>query len=168
LHQLRAVNASTSRTNSSEKYIQIISVDNHEFWFMGFVHYDSAVKNIQGALQPHWHTWDWTTPCIIHTKDEVCIDKLSIHRGNILCLWGCYSIKIETHVVCIMYLFYLLFSGNICCNLNGYIVGGFSFYFIKWSLKFFCIFEIGWFNYLTYFRNNLFLLSLRKQLLRTI
>ncbi|XP_047148588.1 GEM-like protein 1 isoform X1 [Vigna umbellata] len=53
LHQLRAVNASTSRTNSSEKYIQIISVDNHEFWFMGFVHYDSAVKNIQGALQPH-------------------------------------------------------------------------------------------------------------------
>ncbi|KAK7410458.1 hypothetical protein VNO78_01254 [Psophocarpus tetragonolobus] len=53
LHQLRAVNASTSRTNTSEKYIQIISVDNHEFWFMGFVHYDSAVKNIQGALQPH-------------------------------------------------------------------------------------------------------------------
>ncbi|TKY74452.1 GEM protein 1 [Spatholobus suberectus] len=52
LHQLRAVNASTSRTNSSEKYIQIISVDNHEFWFMGFVHYDSAVKNIQGAVQP--------------------------------------------------------------------------------------------------------------------
>ncbi|KAL2637933.1 hypothetical protein AAZV13_06G086800 [Glycine max] len=53
LHQLRAVNASTSKTNQSEKYIQIISVDNHEFWFMGFVHYDSAVKNIQGALQPH-------------------------------------------------------------------------------------------------------------------
>ncbi|XP_027356560.1 GEM-like protein 1 isoform X2 [Abrus precatorius] len=52
LHQLRAVNPSTSRTNASEKYIQIISVDNHEFWFMGFVHYDSAVKNIQGALQP--------------------------------------------------------------------------------------------------------------------
>ncbi|KAK7282869.1 hypothetical protein RIF29_11962 [Crotalaria pallida] len=53
LHQLRAVNPSTSRTNPSEKYIQIISVDNHEFWFMGFVHYDSAVKHIQGALQPH-------------------------------------------------------------------------------------------------------------------
>ncbi|OIV96582.1 hypothetical protein TanjilG_28439 [Lupinus angustifolius] len=53
LHQLRTVNPSTSKTNPSEKYIQIISVDNHEFWFMGFVHYDSAVKNIQGALQPH-------------------------------------------------------------------------------------------------------------------
>nr|KYP38770.1 GLABRA2 expression modulator [Cajanus cajan] len=51
LHQLRAVNASTSRINPSEKYIQIISVDDHEFWFLGFVHYDNAVKNIQGALQ---------------------------------------------------------------------------------------------------------------------
>ncbi|XP_042023784.1 GEM-like protein 1 [Salvia splendens] len=51
LQQLKAVNASTSKTNSVEKYIQIISVDNHEFWFMGFVYYDSAVKNLQGALQ---------------------------------------------------------------------------------------------------------------------
>ncbi|KAE9587106.1 putative GRAM domain-containing protein [Lupinus albus] len=52
LHQLSAVNPSTSKTNPSEKYIQIISVDNHEFWFLGFVHYDTAVKSIQGALQP--------------------------------------------------------------------------------------------------------------------
>ncbi|MBA0754733.1 hypothetical protein Gotri_010552 [Gossypium trilobum] len=51
LHQLRAVNPSASKANPAEKYIQIISVDNHEFWFMGFVHYDSAVKNLQGALQ---------------------------------------------------------------------------------------------------------------------
>ncbi|KAL3514244.1 hypothetical protein ACH5RR_026961 [Cinchona calisaya] len=54
LHQLKAVNPSTSKTNPAEKYVQIISVDNHEFWFMGFVNYDSAVKNLQGALQaPH-------------------------------------------------------------------------------------------------------------------
>ncbi|KAE8716308.1 GEM-like protein 1 [Hibiscus syriacus] len=52
LHQLRAVNPSTSKANTAEKYLQIISVDNHEFWFMGFVHYDSAVKNLQRALQP--------------------------------------------------------------------------------------------------------------------
>ncbi|KAL5074826.1 hypothetical protein RYX36_013810 [Vicia faba] len=51
LHQLRAVNPSTSKVNPSEKFIQIISVDNHEFWFMGFVNYDSAVKHIQEALQ---------------------------------------------------------------------------------------------------------------------
>ncbi|KAL8225479.1 hypothetical protein R6Q57_018036 [Mikania cordata] len=53
LHQLKAVNASKSKANPAEKYIQIISVDNHEFWFMGFVSYDSAVKNLQGALQSH-------------------------------------------------------------------------------------------------------------------
>ncbi|KAK2999216.1 hypothetical protein RJ639_044423 [Escallonia herrerae] len=53
LHQLKAVNPSTSKVNAAEKYIQIISVDNHEFWFMGFVNYDSAVKHLQGALQSH-------------------------------------------------------------------------------------------------------------------
>lgn len=53
LHQLKAVNPSTSKTNPAEKYIQIISVDNHEFWFMGFMYYDSAVKNLVGALQAH-------------------------------------------------------------------------------------------------------------------
>ncbi|KAL6649365.1 hypothetical protein ACP70R_013589 [Stipagrostis hirtigluma subsp. patula] len=51
LAQLRSVNSSTSRTNAAEKYIQVVSVDNHEFWFMGFVSYDSAVKNLQEAQQ---------------------------------------------------------------------------------------------------------------------
>lgn len=51
LYQLKAVNPSASKVNKAEKYIQIISVDNHEFWFMGFVNYDNAVKHLQGALQ---------------------------------------------------------------------------------------------------------------------
>uniref|UniRef100_A0A0A9GGD9 GRAM domain-containing protein n=1 Tax=Arundo donax TaxID=35708 RepID=A0A0A9GGD9_ARUDO len=51
LAQLRSVNSSTSQTNAAEKYIQVVSVDNHEFWFMGFVYYDSAVKNLQEAHQ---------------------------------------------------------------------------------------------------------------------
>lgn len=51
LHQLKAVNPSSSRVNSAEKYIQIISVDNHEFWYMGFLNYDNAVNILQGALQ---------------------------------------------------------------------------------------------------------------------
>ncbi|CAA0821012.1 GLABRA2 expression modulator [Striga hermonthica] len=51
LHQLKAVNPSTSRTNQSEKYIQIISVDNHEFWYMGFLNYNGAVECLQHALQ---------------------------------------------------------------------------------------------------------------------
>ncbi|XP_057490278.1 GEM-like protein 1 [Actinidia eriantha] len=51
LHQLKAVNPSTSKVNAAEKYIQIISVDNHEFWFMSFVNYDSAVKNLKSFLE---------------------------------------------------------------------------------------------------------------------
>ncbi|KAL6227691.1 hypothetical protein ACLB2K_001648 [Fragaria x ananassa] len=51
LHQLKAVNPSSSRSNPAEKYIQVISVDNHEFWFMGFLNYDAAVECLHGALQ---------------------------------------------------------------------------------------------------------------------
>ncbi|XVF17328.1 hypothetical protein REPUB_Repub10bG0111300 [Reevesia pubescens] len=53
LHQLQAVNPSTSRVNPSEKYIQVISVDSHEFWFMGFLNYGGAVRCLQEALQLH-------------------------------------------------------------------------------------------------------------------
>ncbi|KAF7136280.1 hypothetical protein RHSIM_Rhsim08G0014500 [Rhododendron simsii] len=54
LHQLKAVNPSSSRANPAEKYIQVISVDNHEFWYMGFLNYDSAVKCLQDVLQAHY------------------------------------------------------------------------------------------------------------------
>ncbi|KAI4328151.1 hypothetical protein L6164_020532 [Bauhinia variegata] len=51
LHQLKAVNPSSSRGNPSEKYIQVISVENHEFWFMGFLNYDGAVSSLKEALE---------------------------------------------------------------------------------------------------------------------
>ncbi|KAL5753361.1 hypothetical protein ACOSP7_023538 [Xanthoceras sorbifolium] len=51
LHQLKAVNPSSSRNNPAEKYIQVISVDSHEFWFMGFLNYNGAVNCLQEALQ---------------------------------------------------------------------------------------------------------------------
>ncbi|XP_011100019.1 GLABRA2 expression modulator [Sesamum indicum] len=53
LHLLKAVNTSASRTNPAEKYIQVISIDNHEFWYMGFMSYAGAVTCLQGTLQPH-------------------------------------------------------------------------------------------------------------------
>lgn len=53
LYQLKAICPSSSRTNSLEKYIQVISIDNHEFWFMGFLNYTGAVKCLQDALQAH-------------------------------------------------------------------------------------------------------------------
>ncbi|KAF0888470.1 hypothetical protein E2562_014708 [Oryza meyeriana var. granulata] len=51
LNQVKSVNPSASVTNRGEKYIQITTTDNHEFWFMGFVSYDKALKNLYEALQ---------------------------------------------------------------------------------------------------------------------
>ncbi|XP_039066598.1 GLABRA2 expression modulator-like [Hibiscus syriacus] len=53
LHQLKAINPSTSKVNPAEKYIQIISVDGHEFWFMGFLNYNGAVRRLEEAFQLH-------------------------------------------------------------------------------------------------------------------
>nr|CAB3453640.1 unnamed protein product [Digitaria exilis] len=50
LHRLRAATASASKLNPAEKFIQLVSVDRHEFWFLGFVNYDSAVAHLQEAL----------------------------------------------------------------------------------------------------------------------
>ncbi|KAJ8476173.1 hypothetical protein OPV22_019900 [Ensete ventricosum] len=51
LHQIRSVNPTASKEKPGEKYIQVVSIDNHEFWFLGLVNYDSAVKNLQEAVQ---------------------------------------------------------------------------------------------------------------------
>ncbi|GJM98562.1 hypothetical protein PR202_ga15586 [Eleusine coracana subsp. coracana] len=50
LHRLRTASASASKVNPAEKFIQLVSVDKHEFWFMGFVNYDSAVMHLEEAL----------------------------------------------------------------------------------------------------------------------
>jgi hypothetical protein len=51
LAHLRSVTPTASQQNPAERYIQVVSVDNHEFWFMGFVNYDSAVKNLQESVR---------------------------------------------------------------------------------------------------------------------
>ncbi|XP_062188389.1 GEM-like protein 1 [Phragmites australis] len=51
LPHLRSVTPTASQQNPAERYIQVVSVDNHEFWFMGFVNYDSAVKHLQEAVR---------------------------------------------------------------------------------------------------------------------
>jgi hypothetical protein len=51
LPHLRSVTPTASQQNPAERYIQVVSVDSHEFWFMGFVNYDSAVKNLQEAVR---------------------------------------------------------------------------------------------------------------------
>ncbi|KAK8931292.1 GEM-like protein 1 [Platanthera zijinensis] len=51
LDQVRAAMSTGSHANSAEKYIQIVSADNHEFWFMGFVSYENAAKNLEEAVK---------------------------------------------------------------------------------------------------------------------
>ncbi|XP_058076820.1 GEM-like protein 1 [Magnolia sinica] len=62
LEQLRSVNPSTNRSNPAEKYIQIVTADGHEFWFMGFVSYDKALKNLTEALQHNTSAHSSGTP----------------------------------------------------------------------------------------------------------
>lgn len=50
LQRLRAASPSANKTKPAEKFIQLVSVDSHEFWFMGFVNYDGAVAHLQEAL----------------------------------------------------------------------------------------------------------------------
>ncbi|KAF4367555.1 hypothetical protein F8388_009178 [Cannabis sativa] len=51
--QLRTVNPCTNRWNPSEKYIHIVTKDGHEFWFLGFISYDKALKNLIEASYSH-------------------------------------------------------------------------------------------------------------------
>ncbi|KAK9207125.1 hypothetical protein WN943_017410 [Citrus x changshan-huyou] len=51
LDQLRTVNPSANRWNPSEKYIHVVTRDGYEFWFMGFISYDKALKTLTEALR---------------------------------------------------------------------------------------------------------------------
>lgn len=51
--RLKSGNPSENVYKPSEKYIQIQTVDNHEFWFMGFVNYQKALKYLQEAVRSH-------------------------------------------------------------------------------------------------------------------
>lgn len=48
--QILAVNPSMNRANPGEKYIEVLTKDGHEFWFMGFISYDDALKSLYKVL----------------------------------------------------------------------------------------------------------------------
>ncbi|KAL9458038.1 hypothetical protein AB3S75_006982 [Citrus x aurantiifolia] len=50
LAMIGAINPVIMRENSSEKYIQIVTIDGHEFWFMGFVNYDKATRHLSESI----------------------------------------------------------------------------------------------------------------------
>ncbi|KAK9090033.1 hypothetical protein Sjap_023210 [Stephania japonica] len=50
LAKISGVNPVNMRENPSERYIQIVTVDGHDFWFMGFVNYEKASKHLSESL----------------------------------------------------------------------------------------------------------------------
>lgn len=50
LAKIGAVNPVVMRDNSSERYLQIVTVDGHDFWFMGFVNFEKAARHISESL----------------------------------------------------------------------------------------------------------------------
>jgi hypothetical protein len=51
LEKVKEVVPSVNEKKTNEKYIQVLTNDGHDFWFMGFVNYDKGVTNMQDALQ---------------------------------------------------------------------------------------------------------------------
>lgn len=50
LGKIGTINPVVMRDNPSEKYIQIVTIDGHDFWYMGFVNYEKASKHITESL----------------------------------------------------------------------------------------------------------------------
>ncbi|XVF16127.1 hypothetical protein REPUB_Repub10bG0004600 [Reevesia pubescens] len=50
LSKIGVINPVIMRENPSEKYIQIVTVDGHDFWYMGFVNYEKASKHLSESL----------------------------------------------------------------------------------------------------------------------
>jgi hypothetical protein len=50
LKKIKRVNQSENVKKPSQKYIEILTVDDFDFWFMGFLNYQKALKSIQQAI----------------------------------------------------------------------------------------------------------------------
>ncbi|XP_021745794.1 GEM-like protein 5 [Chenopodium quinoa] len=58
LAQISTINPTTMGANSNERYIQMTTIDNHEFWFMGFVNFDKATHHLLETLT-HFRASDY-------------------------------------------------------------------------------------------------------------
>lgn len=50
LENISTVNPVTMKEDPAEKYIQIDTIDGHEFWFMGFVSFEKATHHLLNSL----------------------------------------------------------------------------------------------------------------------
>lgn len=50
VEKIKRANESENVNKPAQKYIAIVTDDNFEFWFMGFVRYEKAFVNLQKAI----------------------------------------------------------------------------------------------------------------------
>lgn len=50
LANIGSINPVMMRENQTERYIQLVSTDGHDFWFMGFVNYDKATNHLFDSI----------------------------------------------------------------------------------------------------------------------
>ncbi|XP_044492270.1 GEM-like protein 4 [Mangifera indica] len=50
VNKINIVNQSENMKKPSQKYIEIVTVDNFDFWFMGFLNYQKALNQLQQAI----------------------------------------------------------------------------------------------------------------------
>ncbi|GMN52597.1 hypothetical protein TIFTF001_021739 [Ficus carica] len=50
VNKIKKVNQSVNMEKPSQKYIEIVTVDDFDFWFMGFLNYKKAFKYLQQAV----------------------------------------------------------------------------------------------------------------------
>jgi len=48
--RIKEVNESQNVNNVEQKYIEIVTEDDSEFWFVGFLRYEKALKNLNKAI----------------------------------------------------------------------------------------------------------------------
>ena len=50
LPNVATINPAVMRDAPTEKYLQIVTIDGHDFWFMGFVNYEKASKHLTQSV----------------------------------------------------------------------------------------------------------------------
>jgi lysozyme family protein len=50
VRKIQTANQSANVNKPAQKYIEIVTKDNFEFWFMGFIRYEKAFLNLQKAI----------------------------------------------------------------------------------------------------------------------
>ncbi|THU55772.1 hypothetical protein C4D60_Mb11t10100 [Musa balbisiana] len=82
LDQLRAVNPSANPRNPSDKYIKIVTMSNHKFWFMGFISYEKALKNLREALQFLLRAFSPMQPLVSARSLSTHLIRIYLHFGQ--------------------------------------------------------------------------------------